>query len=121
MGEYNNSFCRICGTPYHRCNCKSENSWRRVVDTAEHYKIFCVIRDYTNGVIDADKANTLLGKLDLSDRGCVRDNVKEVLTEIASKKKTIDKKIEKQAKFMANTISGGNGNGKNNTKTCKKE
>lgn len=121
MGEYNNSFCRICGTPYHRCNCKSENSWRKVVDTAEHYKVFCVIRDYSNGVIDANKANALLGKLDLSDKDSFRENVKEVLGEIASKKKTADKKIEKQAEFIANTITGGNGNGKNNTKTWKKE
>lgn len=120
MGEYNNSVCRICGTPYHRCNCKSENSWRKVVDTAEHYKIFCVIRDYNNGVIDADKASELLAKFDLSEKNSFRENVKVVLDEIASKKKPVDAKIEKRAKEMAKHITGdGNGKIKNNTKTWK--
>lgn len=120
MGEYNNSFCRICGTPYHRCNCKSENSWRKVTDTAEHYKIFCVIRDYNNGVIDADKANELLGKLDLSGKNDFKEKVKEVLKEIADKKKPVDTGVERRAKQMANTITGnGNGKGKNNTKAWK--
>ena len=87
MKDYNNAFCRICGSEYHRCNCSSEESWRKVTDTAEHYKIFCIVRDYVNEIINADKANSLLGKLDLNGSDGFRANIKEVLTEIKSKEK----------------------------------
>ncbi len=89
MKDYNNSFCRICGSEYRRCNCSSEDSWRKVTDTAEHYKIFCVVRDYVNGIIDADKANDLLGKLDMSGSDKFRPNIKDVLSEIKSKAKPV--------------------------------
>lgn len=91
--KYLNSFCRVCGTPYHRCNCKSQGSWRKVTDTAEHYQIFCVIRDYLSGIIDANKAKSLLSKLDLSEKDSFRDNIKETLAEIEAKtaKKTVTK------------------------------
>ena len=87
MKDYNNAFCRICGSEYHRCNCSSEESWRKVTDTAEHYQIFCIVRDYVNEIIDADKANSLLGKLYLNGSDGFRANIKEVLTEIKSKEK----------------------------------
>lgn len=120
MAKYINSYCRICGEGYHRCNCQSEGNWRKVTDTAEHYQIFCVVRDYVNGVIDADKASELLDGMDLSEKDKFRDNVKEVLTDIASKrtkveKKTatqpIDKRMEEKASRMANAIVGA-GDGK---------
>lgn len=87
MKDYNNAFCRICGSEYHRCNCSSEESWRKVTDTAEHYQIFCIVRDYVNEIINADKANSLLGKLDLTDSESFRPNIKEVLAGIKNKAK----------------------------------
>jgi len=123
MSNYNNATCRICGKGYHRCNCHAEGSWRKVTDTAEHYQIFCVMRDYNNGIIDANKASALLDKMDLSEKDSFRESVKETLTEIASKKKVVEKKIEAQAKQIANNIKGGTGNARanqNNTKTWKK-
>ena len=91
MKDYNNSFCRICGSEYHRCNCSSEDSWRKVTDTAEHYQIFCVVRDYVNEIIDADKANSLLDKLDMTGSDGFRQNIKEALAEIKSKAKPIQR------------------------------
>lgn len=92
MKDYNNAFCRICGSEYHRCNCSSEESWRKVTDTAGHYQIFCVVRDYVNQIIDADKANSLLGKLDLTGSEKFRQNIKNVLSEIKSKAKPVQNK-----------------------------
>ena len=89
MKDYNNTFCRICGSEYHICNCSSEDSWRKVTDTAKHYQIFCVVRDYVNEIIDADKANDLLGKLDMSGSDKFRPNIKDVLSEIKSKAKPV--------------------------------
>lgn len=123
MGEYNNSFCRICGTPYHRCNCKSEDSWRKVTDTAEHYQIFCVVRDYVNGIIDANKANKLLEKMDLSNKDTFRENVKNVLNEIAIVKKTEFAKKEVSPVKQLNTSNANIGKPNqrsNDKKTWKK-
>lgn len=94
MKDYNNAFCRVCGSEYHICNCSSEESWRKVADTAEHYQIFCVVRDYVNEIIDADKANSLLGKLNLSGSDGFRANIKEVLADIKSKAKPVQMKSD---------------------------
>ena len=102
MKDYNNAFCRICGSEYHICNCSSEDSWRKVTDTAEHYQIFCVVRDYVNQIIDADKANSLLGKLDLSGSEKFRQNIKNVLSEIKSKAKPIQNKGDMNGNVKAN-------------------
>ena len=105
MTNYNNATCRICGKGYHRCNCHTEGSWRKVTDTSEHYQIFCVIRDYVNGVINANKAYALLVKLDLSDKDGFVDDKKKVIDEIINKKKASEKKIEDGAKKVADRIT----------------
>ena len=105
MSNYNNSTCRICGKEYHRCHCSSEGSWRKVTDTSEHYQIFCVIRDYTNGVITVSKAYSLLSKLDLSEKDSFVDDKKAVIDEIFNKKKATDKKMDERAKHIANTVT----------------
>lgn len=102
MKDYNNAFCRICGSEYHRCNCSSEESWRKVTDTAGHYQIFCVVRDYVNQIIDADKANSLLGKLDLTGSDNFRQNIKNVLKEIKSKAKPVQNKGNMNGNVKAN-------------------
>lgn len=102
MKNYNNAFCRVCGSEYHRCNCNSEDSWRKVTDTAEHYQIFCVVRDYANEIIDADKANSLLGKLDMTGSENFRDNIKEVLADIKSKAKPVQFKDNANGSFKTN-------------------
>ena len=112
MKDYHNAFCRICGSEYHRCNCSSEESWRKVTDTAEHYQIFCIVRDYVNEIIDADKANSLLGKLDLNGSEGFRPNIKAVLSEIKSKAKPLQIKSD-----IANNVKANN---KKNVKWNKK-
>ena len=112
MKDYNNAFCRICGSEYHICNCSSEESWRKVTDTAEHYQIFCIVRDYVNEIIDADKANSLLGKLDLNGSEGFRPNIKAVLSEIKSKAKPLQIKSD-----IANNVKANN---KKNVKWNKK-
>ena len=105
MSNYNNSICRICGKGYHRCHCSSEGNWRKVTDTSEHYQIFCVIRDYLNGVITACRAYSLLSKLDLSEKDSFVDDKKAVIDEIFNKKKTTDKKMDERAKKIDNTVT----------------
>ena len=112
MKDYNNAFCRICGSEYHRCNCSSEESWRKVTDTAEHYQIFCIVRDYVNEIINADKANSLLGKLGLTDSESFRPNIKEVLAEIKNK--------AKPPQIKSDIVNNVKANNKKNVKWNKK-
>lgn len=105
MSNYNNATCRICGKGYHRCNCRSEGNWRKVTDTSEHYQIFCVIRDYKCGIISANKAYTLLSRLDLREKDTFVADKIEAIDEIMNKKKASDKKMEDGAKKVADTIT----------------
>ena len=103
MKNYNNSFCRVCGAEYHRCNCSSEESWRKVADTAEHYQIFCVVRDYANEIIDATKAKNLLNKLNMSGQNKFRQNIKDIISDINAKATVNNNKGGKDANVKADT------------------
>ena len=61
-----------------------------------------MVRDYVNEIIDADKANSLLGKLDLNGSDGFRANIKEVLTEIKSKAKPLKIKSDVNNNVKAN-------------------
>lgn len=92
-----NHWCALCGTGYHACDsCSKEKiitPWRSLTDTIEHYKIFMVIRDYKNNVIDREKAQELLSGLNLSDKESYKDNAKSVLSDIYMVN-TIDKPVK---------------------------
>lgn len=81
-----NHWCALCGTGYHACDsCSKEKTitpWRSLTDTVEHYKVFMVLRDYKNNVINREKAQELLSGLDLSDKESYKDNAKSVLSDI---------------------------------------
>lgn len=78
-----NHKCAICGTLYHSCigcmDVKTYTPWRNIVDSIEHYKIFIIIRDYSNETIDKKTAYEQLSKCDLTG---LADFVEEINTEI---------------------------------------
>jgi len=61
-----------------------------------------VVRDYVNEIIDADKANSLLGKLNLSGSDNFRANIKEVLADIKSKAKPVQIRSNVDANVKTN-------------------
>lgn len=85
-GKEINHWCVLCGTGYHACDsCNKEKTftpWRTLTDTIEHYKIFTVLKDYNNKMIDRAKAKELLSGLDLSGKENYKESAKKVLADI---------------------------------------
>lgn len=88
MAEKINHWCIICGNGYHACDSCNEvktfKPWRSLTDTIEHYKIFCVLKEYTDGFISKDEAHAALMNLDLSGRETFKDGAKKTINEIMS-------------------------------------
>lgn len=85
MALENNAYCSICGKGYHVCqSCKEQKtfrSWRTVVDSIEHYKIFLAIHSYTISK-NREQAKAELEKCDLSDLEHFNPEIKSVIHEI---------------------------------------
>lgn len=85
-GKEINHWCVLCGTGYHACDsCEKEKTftpWRTLTDTVEHYKIFTILKEYKNKLIDRDRAKELLSSLNLSGKENYKESAKKVLADI---------------------------------------
>ena len=84
MSTEANAVCAVCGSKYQIClSCKSTNRltpWRSIADTADCYKIYMIIHDYTGHKISKEKARELSGTLTVPPR--LQAHVKAVVNEI---------------------------------------
>lgn len=82
------SFCAVCGKKYELCiSCDEKsklNPWKRHTDTAEHYKIYQILRGYSTGVYTETEAKKKLESVDLSDFNDLRGNIKEIIKKLVS-------------------------------------
>lgn len=103
MAEKNNATCSICGKDYHAClSCRDSIQlapWKIHTDTAEHYKIFQIIRGFSTGVYDKCEAKEKLKNVDLSDLNELRPNIKKIIRDIM--KETVLKSVEQSANIGA--------------------
>ncbi len=92
-----NATCSICGKKYHMCvtcnDVKSFMPWRTIVDSVNCYKIFLILRDYTNKAKSKEDTKTKLKKCDLSEVNIFIPEVKTVIEEIL-KEETKNRKIK---------------------------
>ncbi|MDE6950607.1 MAG: hypothetical protein K2P64_06810 [Lachnospiraceae bacterium] len=83
-----NAHCSICNKGYHICGtCKKEKNfkpWRRVTDTAEHYKIYMAIHGYAI-TKNKEQAGAELQHCDLSDMNSFKPEIRAVIEEITAK------------------------------------
>lgn len=102
MSQNINTHCAICGKGYHLClSCNKDNSaeWKKHTDTAEHYKIFQILKGNFLGIYTDKEANEKLSNVDLSDMKDFNSEVKAAI-----------KKIQKsQVEQSANEVSKSNG------------
>lgn len=93
MANKTNATCSICGKPYHLClSCKSSMSlspWKIHTDTAEHYKVFQVIKGYSTNVYTKDEARKKFKNIDLSDLDTFRPHIKSIIEDIIKEEKII--------------------------------
>ena len=98
MAEKNNSTCAICGKGYYLClACKSKMNaepWKLHTDTAEHFKLFQILRGYSNGVYTKAEMREKFKKLDLKNYSSFRPAVKAQIDEILKEDKKQNSKAE---------------------------
>ncbi|MCI8356685.1 MAG: hypothetical protein HFI51_00850 [Lachnospiraceae bacterium] len=85
-GKKINHWCVLCGAGYHSCDLCSKTTaftpWRTLTDTLEHFRIFMVLKDYNNQIIDREHAKELLSALDLSGHETYRESARRLLADI---------------------------------------
>lgn len=85
-----NSWCRICGIEYEVCPTCAETKmytpWRIICDTATHYQIWLIIRQYKEGIISKETARERFTSLKIkkSDYENFIPSVRQVIDEINS-------------------------------------
>ena len=89
-----NSFCAICGKSYYYCNsCKDTAHlypYKILTDTSEHYKVFMIIRGYSNGLYTKEETKEKLNNVDISDLETYKENIRDIIKDILK----VDNKVE---------------------------
>lgn len=98
MAEKNNATCSICGKGYYMClSCRDSakvNPWKIHTDTAEHYKVFQIIRGYSTNIYTKDEARGRLKNVDLSDLNTFRPHIKQIIEDILKEEKVVETIVE---------------------------
>ena len=101
MSKKINHWCVVCGKGYHACDScneiKSFTPWRSLTDSIEHFKIFSVLKDYNNNLIDKNEAKEMLSNVDLSDKDSFKESSKRLIDDIF--KEDIVQKVTKKKSF----------------------
>lgn len=96
MAEKNNATCSICGKEYYAClSCHDSikaNPWKIYTDTAEHYKVFQVVRGLSTGVYTKDEARIKLKNINLDDIESFIPHIKQIIKDILKEEK-IEKSV----------------------------
>lgn len=99
-----NHYCVICGIGYHSCDSCNEakkiNLWEKFTDTSNHYRIFLILRDHHNKIIDNNQAYIMLSECDLTGYENFNKNVKSHIEMIllSVKEKDLDTDKPKRRK-----------------------
>ena len=105
MAEKNNAKCSICGRDYYMCkSCKDSiqtSPFKMYTDTAEHYKIFQILRGYNTKVYTKDEARTKLKNVNLSDLDTFKEHIKLIISDILKEEKSV---VEAEADVMTEKI-----------------
>lgn len=104
MTEKHNATCKICGKSYYACmSCADTiklNPFKSFTDTAEHFKVFQVVRGFSTGVYTKDEAKEKFKNIDLKDIESFRPHIKKIVKDILKE----DKVVVKAAEKIENTV-----------------
>lgn len=82
------SRCAICNKEYELCiSCDEKsklNPWKMHTDTAEHFKIYQIIRGFTTGVYTEKEAKEKLERTDLKDIQTFKENIRVIIKKLLS-------------------------------------
>lgn len=91
--------CQICGTEYKYCpECNKIDSYKKVADRPDCYKIYLIIYEYRTNVIDKSKAKEEFKTIGITEKtlsnfGMV-DSVHDYVLEIIKEEKVSDNAID---------------------------
>ena len=95
----NNAVCSICGKEYYAClSCHDSikaHPWKVFTDTAEHYKVFQVVRGFSTNVYTKDEARAKLKNINLEDLESYRPNIKKIIKDVLKEEEPVVEIIEK--------------------------
>ena len=93
MTEKNNATCKICGKPYYVCmSCADSmklHPYKSFTDTAEHFKVFQVVRGLSTGVYTKDEAKEKFKNVDLKDIESFRPHIKDIIKDVLKEEKVV--------------------------------
>lgn len=96
MAEKNNAVCDICGKEYYVCLSCSDamklHPYKSFTDTAEHFKVFQVVRGFLTGVYTKDEAKEKFKNIDLKDADSFKPHIKKIIKDIFKEEKAIVEK-----------------------------
>lgn len=99
MAEKNNAVCSICGKEYYACLSCSDtmklHPYKSFTDTAEHFKVFQVVRGLSTDVYTKDEAKEKFKNIDLTDIETFRPHIKNIIKDVLKEEKVVIKATEK--------------------------
>lgn len=99
MAEKNNAVCDICGKEYYVCLSCSDamklHPYKSFTDTAEHFKVFQVVRGFLTGVYTKDEAREKFKNIDLKDMDSFKPHIKDIIKNVLKEDKAAVKVVEK--------------------------
>ena len=99
MAEKNNAVCSICGKEYYACLSCSDamrlHPYKSFTDTAEHFKVFQVVRGLSTGVYTKDEAKEKFKNIDLKDIETFRPHIKKIIKDVLKEDKAVVETTEK--------------------------
>lgn len=91
MTEKNNAVCSICGKSYYACmsclDAMKLHPYKRFTDTAEHFKVFQVVRGLSTGVYTKDESKEKFKNIDLGDIESFRPHIKDIIKDVLKEEK----------------------------------
>lgn len=108
MTEKNNAVCSICGNPYYMCiSCRDTiklSPWKMHTDTAEHYKVFQIVKGLSTGVYTKDEAREKFKNVDLKDIESFRPHIKQIIKDVLKEEKIVVKNIKEVKTEMVEDV-----------------
>ena len=102
MTEKHNAVCKICGKSYYACmSCADSvktHPWKSFTDTAEHFKVFQVVKGLSTGVYTKDEAKEKFKNIDLRDVEDFRPHIRDIIKNVLKEEKAVVKKVEEVEK-----------------------
>ena len=97
MAEKNNAVCDICGKEYYVCLSCSDamklHPYKSFTDTAEHFKIFQVVKGFLNGVYTKDEAKEKFKNINLEDIDSFKPHIRDIIKDVLKEEKVIVEEV----------------------------